>query len=69
MNRKQQHNCSSKTDKSSTNQFDTTLNTRVFVTISIQPSRRHKPRVKEVRPQTHPKHNCQLKQQENVNRS
>ena len=41
------------TDKSSTNQFDTTLNTQVFVTISTQPSRRHKPRLKEVRTRKH----------------
>ena len=55
MNRKiQQHDRSSKTDKSSTNQFDNSLDTQVFVTIPIQPSRRHEPRVKEVRTQTCP---------------
>ena len=57
-NWKQQHDRSSKTDKSSTNQFDNTLNAQVFVAISIQSSRRHKPRVKEVRTQTCPQHNC-----------
>ena len=55
---RQQHNRSSKIDKSSTNQFDNSLDTQVFVTIPIQPSRRHKPRVKEVRSQSCPQHNC-----------
>ena len=51
------NNRSSKTDKSSTNQFHNTLNTQVFAIISIQPSRRRQPRVKEVRTQTCPQRN------------
>ena len=37
MNRRQQHNRSLKTDKSSTNQFDNSLDAEVFVSIPIQP--------------------------------
>ena len=39
MNRKQQHDRSSKKDKSSTNQFDKSLDAQVFVAIPIQPVR------------------------------